>query len=304
MVPKADQVELLCLFPLCRSLEPVNSCLVPVIGLDEPGPRRICSPRLHQRHVNPQNLRSLCRAPWASRGLKSAVDDVQLLRFALLNVCSIGNKTFILNDTFINERLDFMCLTETWQRELDYTLLNELCPQDCSVFGTARSSGRRGGGLALVHRDCFPCRPTSLVPFSSSELQMTKVGTPHPFFCVLIYRPPGSAHVFLDEFAEFLSTIIKLESVLIVGDFNIHVDNPSCNIASELITDSFNLTQHVSGPTHVKCHTLDLVFSLGLNIDQIHVKNSFMSDHYCILLNVLFPLSPPSCKSVRDLSHH
>lgn len=44
-----------------------------------------------------------------------------------------------------------------------------------------------------------------------------------------------------------------------IGDFNLH--DLSCSMASDFlsITDSFNFIQHVSGPTHVKGHTLDLV---------------------------------------------
>lgn len=41
-----------------------------------------------------------------------------------------------------------------------------------------------------------------------------------------------------------------------------------------IFTELFNFLQHVKGPTHEKGHTLDLVFSLGLNIDQLCVKDS------------------------------
>lgn len=111
---------------------------------------------------------------------------------------------FYLNDNFMLERLDFLCLTETWQRVSDHTPLIELCPPDCSVLSTPRLSGRGGEGLALVHQDAFPCTKLSSDSFSSFEHQMSKVGSNPLFYCFLIYRPPGLARVFLDEFAEFL----------------------------------------------------------------------------------------------------
>lgn len=107
-------------------------------------------------------------------------------RFALFNTLSIANKAFILNDLFTKEHIDFLFLTETWQREMDYTHLNELCPPDCSVFGTPRVL-RRGGGLALVYRDRFCCRLMNSDSFDSFELQMTKVGNTDSLYCVLIY---------------------------------------------------------------------------------------------------------------------
>ncbi len=53
--------------------------------------------------------------------------------------------------------------------------------------------------------------------------------------------------------------------MIIVDDFNVHVDDDACNADSEFfnIMESFNFIQHVSGPTHSKGHTLDLVFSHG-----------------------------------------
>ncbi len=41
-----------------------------------------------------------------------------------------------------------------------------------------------------------------------------------------VYRPPGPYTDFLKEFADFLSDLlINVEKALIVGDFNIHVEN-------------------------------------------------------------------------------
>lgn len=81
----------------------------------------------------------------------------------------------------------------------------------------------------------------------------------------------------------------KLENVLLLGDFNIWVDDCSSSIAMELLTltETFNFEQHVSGPTHQKGHTLDLVFSLGLNVANLCVEDVHLSDHSCVLFDLI-----------------
>lgn len=154
---------------------------------------------------------------------------------------------------------------------------------------------RRGGGLAVVHRDSFISRVINSESFSSFESQLLKVGSLNAFYSVLIYRPPGPAGVFLTDFTDFLSSIIKLEKVLIIGDFNLHIDDSTSNTAVDIlsITDSFNFIQHVTGPTHIKGHTLDLVFSLGLDIVNARVEDVHVSDHSCVFFNINFPRDPP-----------
>lgn len=104
----------------------------------------------------------------------------------------------------------------------------------------------------MVYWDRYSCRGISPEILSSFESQMFKAGSVDAFYCVLIYRPPGPASVFLTDFTDFLSSIIKLESVLLLGDINLHIDDASCKAAELLtITDAFNFKQHVSGPTHL-----------------------------------------------------
>lgn len=84
---------------------------------------------------------------------------------------------------------------------------------------------------------------------------------------------------------------MRLSRLLLVGDFNIHVDDDSDLFARGFINimDSFHFTQHVSGPTHNKGHTLDLVFTLGLNIDSICSEDIFISDHFfltCLFMSL------------------
>lgn len=80
-----------------------------------------------------------------------------------------------------------------------------------------------------------------------------------------------------------LSFVLTLTCLAVFGDCNIHVDNTKDSSARELhhTIDHFGLTQHVSGPTHCKGHTLDLVMSKGLNISKVLVTDVALSDHYC-----------------------
>lgn len=51
------------------------------------------------------------------------------------------------------------------------------------------------------------------------------------------------------------------------------------------LTETFNFEQHVSGPTHQKGQTLDLVFSLGLNVANL--CDVHLSDHSCVLFDLI-----------------
>ncbi len=65
-----------------------------------------------------------------------------------------------------------------------------------------------------------------------------------------VYRPPGPYTDFLKELADFLSDLlVNLDKALIVGDFNIQVDNTNDALGLDLI-NSFGVKQNATGPTH------------------------------------------------------
>ena len=85
---------------------------------------------------------------------------------------------------------------------------------------------------------------------------------------IIVYRQPYSslhpvfASVFFDEFSQFLENVVMCPEVLVIsGDFNLHLDDLGDNDTKKFmdLLETFSLSQHVSGPTHLLGHTLDLV---------------------------------------------
>ena len=71
-------------------------------------------------------------------------------------------------------------------------------------------------------------------------------------------------NAFLEEFSVYLeSVIISSKPLLIVGDFNLHVNIPSDPNASKFLDllSSMGLDQHVDKPAHVSGNTLDLIIT-------------------------------------------
>jgi endonuclease/exonuclease/phosphatase (EEP) superfamily protein YafD len=80
--------------------------------------------------------------------------------------------------------------------------------------------------------------------------------------------------------------IILPGNILMAGDFNFHIDNigDSDTIKLNKILESFNLQQHVNGPTHKKGHTLDLIITRNEDklVTGIRIHDPVISDHLAI----------------------
>ncbi len=111
---------------------------------------------------------------------------------------------------------------------------------------------------------------------------------------LLIYRPPKLNSVFFSEIHDLLTTLCSnTGNILILGDFNIHIDTPSCYTAAEFLQllDCLNLQQYVDVPTHSRGHTLDLVISNSSPISNLLVYDLGVSDHKVISMELPLPCS-------------
>ncbi|KAL9957977.1 hypothetical protein ACROYT_G034937 [Oculina patagonica] len=109
---------------------------------------------------------------------------------------------------------------------------------------------------------------------------------------------------FFTEFSDYLETIVLCkEQLVVVGDFNIHVDVPDDSDSTKFLDllESFSLQQHVMGSTHIHGHTLDLVITR--QSDQILRStpriDRYFSDHASVLCH-LHSIKPSF--SARSLS--
>ena len=102
---------------------------------------------------------------------------------------------------------------------------------------------------------------------------------------------------FIDEFEDILETFVVLyEDFVIAGDVNIHVetDDGSAKRFKDLL-ESYDLRQHVTGPTHVMGHTIDVIMSPNkdLYVSNIDIRKIDLSHHFLIEFGV--NVSPSEC---------
>ena len=118
---------------------------------------------------------------------------------------------------------------------------------------------------------------------------MSIAGNGHKLILLVVYRP-GSAMItqsFYDEFEDTVCAVISMnQNFVIIGDFNVHVDDMSDAHGTRLrcLFDAYGLHQHVQSSTHDHGHTLDLVVTADTTLVfdlQVHEMHK-LSDHRCI----------------------
>ena len=222
----------------------------------------------------------------------------KVTRIGLWNARSMTNKTECITDLIINSNLDILVITESWltgdrRDDLVIAAIKSTLP-NYSILQCPRI-GSKGGGLCVLHRSSARASLNETQRFTSFELMdITFHTTPASVLRVFaIYRPPPSSQnrltnsSFLLEFSTLLeSAAIADNFPILVGDFNIHIDDTDDNYAKAFLNsvDSLGFQQHVNEPTHRAGHTLDLI--LSRKVDNIIKGVSLLSGLPSDLANV------------------
>jgi len=260
-------------------------------------------------------LSTRCPTPERGNGIvKSNLTFVPVfkntLNLSLINCQSVRNKTNEVIDHIIDNNIDICALTETWLKpgDEDSPTIAQLTPTGYSFLHIPRIS--RGGGVGILVNSSLL---TTVQPhFKSTSFESITVliqAVSFSFRVVVLYRIPPSvkngllSSTFFSEFSDFLEELaISSGQLIIVGDLNIHWDNPSNTDTIKLcnLIDSFDLKQHINEPTHSHGHILDMLFTRNSDnfLLNSHV-NSLISDHHAIHCQLLAAKPPPPVTKVH-----
>ena len=187
-------------------------------------------------------------------------------------------------------------MTETWLHldNKDDHIIGDLTPTGYSFYHSPRQT--RGGGVGVLIKDGFHISRTTISThqfqtFEFMEMQI-KTSLSRSVYIVIIYRPPLSSNHdcttnhFMVEFGSLLEQYVtdSASSLLITGDFNLHVDNNLDKSSQDFLAliDSFNLKQHVCSPTHRAGHTLDLLITRDDDqlLTSVSIHDAVFSYHF------------------------
>ena len=243
---------------------------------------------------------------------KRARVNKQYLQFGLVNARSICNKPHTVQDLIVSSKIDMLAITETWiPNQDDESALLAACPTGYSACHRARSHRlkKTGGGVAIVYRStmrAFVQQPILYTSFEYTDVVMSVNSL--SFRVIVVYRSPEqSLPCFLTDFAHLLEVSLAFSGkLLIVGDFNIHLEHTSDALTIRFLEliDSFGLVQLVKESTHIKDGILDLVLCrsgdslvLSANVTDI------FSDHFVVqcTLRISKPLLPLKKITFRPL---
>ena len=162
------------------------------------------------------------------------IHDTQL-RIGTINIRSIKRNDQVLLREIIHSNLDIIITTESWLKE---TEADQNWVQGCNFNRPpfqchhANRHGRTGGGLMLICKSTMDVKELQSQNTRSFEHASWSLSINNKSLTITgIYHPPAKDGItnamFIDDVTEHLSEIlINKQNNIILGDFNIHIDDP------------------------------------------------------------------------------
>lgn len=271
-------------------------------------------PRPHTSHAVPalslHNLHSTTASNLIQAPLSRYVPPSQCVNLTLMNARSVANKAHRISEYITDNEVDILAITETWLREGDSSIVDDLCPPSHKFFGIPRpaAKGNKGGGVGFVIRSDIDTEVQSSGKYKTFESLSVLIKAKRPLHVCVIYRPPPSQKngftlaQFISDIEEFFSHMCTsvVGDLCVVGDFNLHCDTPSDPTVARFfeVLDTSGLKQWVQSPTHRGGHLLDLVISRS---DEHHplftsvtVSDNNISDHCAVVCSLVLVPAPPT----------
>jgi len=276
---------------------------------------------IRQRYMSPTPACSLRKPPVANQRNLVQINitrqpafrreqSAKMIKMVTLKCRSVANKRLSIANFIISRDVVIMALTETWlSHDNDKHILHDLVPLGYKMLQVSRSSGRRGGGVALIFKSNLKGKSVKTHSFDQLQhMHCTVVFTDTCLDLFVVYRPPPlranglKTSDFFDDWSIFLDAqILKSWDIPITGDFNLHLDVPNNPDAMRFnnLFDVHGLKQHVNEPTHMLGHTLDLIIARDLSrllCDAVAVvdpgltdsRDNYSGDHFAIFASLNF----------------
>lgn len=144
-------------------------------------------------------------------------------------------------------------------------------------------------GLLFYIKDCISCKEIQCHAETDLECICLDVMSPQIYFILIgVYRPPSAKSVFHEKLCTVFRECTSGKEVILMSDFNINWEHKSSKKALKQITDRFDLTQLVKGPTRITSTSstqIDLVFSnKPERVIQSFNMVTGLSDHNLIII--------------------
>ncbi|GLD52932.1 uncharacterized protein AKAME5_000576000 [Lates japonicus] len=205
---------------------------------------------LSTRHLSPLNILPVLTS--ASRTSKQ-----KPLRTALFNTRSLNNKSLILNKFILDNKLDLLCLTETWHKPMDYIALNQTTPTGYSYMDNPRSEGC-GGGIAVI-------------------------------YLAIISHSPKTSSSFLSNFTNVFTQLSFISpSILLLGNFNIHINSPKSKFTADFLDKLLQPHPTCEFP-HLQLWTYPGPGLLNCLPHHSEPLTNQPSDHLAVMMDIIIP---------------
>lgn len=123
-----------------------------------PGPTALPNYVITTNHICPMNPSNLCLLPQSSQ----PIGKQHHLRVAVLNGHSLNNESPILNEFITDNKLDFLCITQTGHKPPDYFSFNQTTPT----------------GFTYIDKPCPEGWGNSVAAIYRKEIKLTIISTP------------------------------------------------------------------------------------------------------------------------------